>query len=111
MILDQKLVFLKVSTLLLILLLYMITGAVILPTFDSPAGCVKVSGFTIYNSHDYGVYTQTPASVQISNVILADNNLGIWSGIIGPSALTHIFSEKTVTVSDSLIVSVELVPQ
>ena len=80
-----------------------------MPEFPSPSGCVKVSGFTVYHSHDFAIYTQTPGSPLITDVILADNNLGIWSGLMGPSALSHAFSGKTVTVSNSLIVSPKII--
>ena len=81
----------------------------ILPEFPSPSGCVKVSGFTVYHSHGFAIYTQTPGSPLITDVILADNNVGIWSGLMGPSALSHAFSGKTVTVSNSLIVSSKII--
>ena len=80
-----------------------------MPEFPSPSGCVKVSGFTVYHSNDFAIYTQTPGSPLITDVILADNNLGIWSGLMGPSALSHAFSGKTVTVSNSLIVSLKVI--
>ena len=81
----------------------------ILPEFPSPSGCVKVSGFAVYHSHGFAIYTQTPGSPLITDVILADNNVGIWSGLMGPSALSHAFSGKTVTVSNSLIVSSKII--
>ena len=80
-----------------------------MPEFPSTSGCVKVSGFTVYHSHGFAIYTQTPGSPLITDVILADNNLVIWSRLMGPSALSHAFSGKTVTVSNSLIVSPKII--
>ncbi|XP_067947416.1 fibrocystin-L-like [Watersipora subatra] len=81
-----------------------LSGVVILPEYPAPTPCVKVSGFTVYHTFDYGIYTQTSAAVLLEDLVLADNKVGVLSLIMGPEALSHQFSNKQVQLSNSLIV-------
>ena len=88
-----------------IIFCYYVSGVVILPEYPAPSPCVKVSGFTVYHSDVYAVYTQTGSSTELEDLILADNTLGIMSMVIGPGALSHQTSDKYVKLSNSLVVS------
>ncbi|XP_069076730.1 fibrocystin-L-like isoform X2 [Pleurodeles waltl] len=71
---------------------------------DGLPGCSLIQGFTLWRCWDYGIYFQTAQSVQIKNVSLVDNGMGIFSIIYAPSATTHARSNKTVAIKSSLLV-------
>ncbi|XP_040210575.1 fibrocystin-L-like [Rana temporaria] len=66
--------------------------------------CSRVRGFLIWKCWDYGIYTQTVSSLQISDVILADNGMGILSIVYTPPSVSHVISNKTVQITNSLLV-------
>nr|XP_014351910.1 PREDICTED: fibrocystin-L [Latimeria chalumnae] len=71
---------------------------------DGLPGCSYIQEFTAWKCWDYGIYFQTTESVQISNVTLVDNGMGIFSIIYTPSAMSHENSNKTVQITKALIV-------
>ncbi|XP_069076732.1 fibrocystin-L-like isoform X2 [Pleurodeles waltl] len=71
---------------------------------DGLPGCSRIQGFTLWRCWDYGIYFQTTESVQINNVKLVDNGMGIFSIIYTPPATSHEMSTKTVTIKKSLLV-------
>ncbi|XP_040210792.1 fibrocystin-L-like [Rana temporaria] len=66
--------------------------------------CSRVRGFLIWKCWDYGIYAQTVSSLQISDVILADNGMGILSIVYTPPSVSHEISNKTVQITKSLLV-------
>ncbi|XP_018426208.1 PREDICTED: fibrocystin-L [Nanorana parkeri] len=66
--------------------------------------CSHVRGFILWKCWDYGIYIQTTSSVQISEVLLADNGMGILPIIYTPASVSHEISNKTVQISKSLLV-------
>ncbi|XP_072925977.1 LOW QUALITY PROTEIN: PKHD1 like 1, tandem duplicate 1 [Hemitrygon akajei] len=68
--------------------------------------CSLIQGFIVWKCQDVGIYFQVRSSVQVSNVTLVDNGLGIFPMIYGPPALSHQISNKTVHVTNALIVGV-----
>ncbi|XP_051879473.1 PKHD1 like 1, tandem duplicate 1 [Pristis pectinata] len=73
---------------------------------DGYPNCSLIQGFTVWKCQDYGIYFQVEDSVQVSNVTLVDNALGIFPMIYGPPALSHRISNKTVRVTNALVVGV-----
>uniref|UniRef100_A0A6I8N1M6 Fibrocystin-L n=1 Tax=Ornithorhynchus anatinus TaxID=9258 RepID=A0A6I8N1M6_ORNAN len=71
---------------------------------DGLPGCSLIQGFTIWKCWDYGIYFQTTESVQIYNVTLVENGMGIFSIIYTPAATSHKISSKTVQVENSLLI-------
>ncbi|XP_051826954.1 fibrocystin-L [Antechinus flavipes] len=71
---------------------------------DGFPGCSHIQGFTIWKCWDYGIYFQTTESVQVSNVTLVDNGMGILPIIYLPAATSHKISSKTVRIKNLLIV-------
>ncbi|XP_078542272.1 fibrocystin-L-like [Lissotriton helveticus] len=71
---------------------------------DGLPGCSLIQGFTLWRCWDYGIYFQTTERVQINNVSLVDNGMGIFSIIYTPSATTHSRSNKIVAIKNSLLV-------
>ncbi|XP_078254550.1 PKHD1 like 1, tandem duplicate 1 [Rhinoraja longicauda] len=71
-----------------------------------PPNCSLIQGFTVWQCQDYGIYFQAEYSVQVSNVTLVDNGLGIFPMIYGPPALSHQMSNKTICITNALVVGV-----
>ncbi|KAM5157489.1 fibrocystin-L [Mantella aurantiaca] len=71
---------------------------------DGLSECSLVRGFIIWKCWDYGIYIQITSSLQISEVILADNGQGILPIIYTPPSTSHEISNKTVQISTSLLV-------
>ena len=79
-------------------------GSVILPDDTVTGDCVKMSGFISWKNHDFGLYYQNDPSVIIDNNIVAENGVGLWTGVLKPSATLHEIGNKTAVVSNSLFV-------
>ncbi|XP_077992871.1 fibrocystin-L-like [Glandiceps talaboti] len=71
---------------------------------DGLSGCSKISNFLVYKSFDFGIWFHPKCSIEMSDIILVDNTCGVMPMVYGPAALTHITSDKFVSMSDSLIV-------
>ncbi|OCT77100.1 fibrocystin-L [Xenopus laevis] len=71
---------------------------------DGLPGCSLIRRFKVWRCWDYGFYSQTPASVKISESVFVDNGMGIFNIIYTPAATSHELSNKTVAVSNSLFV-------
>ncbi|XP_053571903.1 fibrocystin-L [Bombina bombina] len=71
---------------------------------DGLLGCSLIRRFTLWKCWDYGIYTQTIESIQISGTILADNGMGILSIIFTPSSVSHETSNKTIKITNCLLV-------
>lgn len=71
---------------------------------DGQADCSLISGFLTWKNLDYGIWFWPESRVIISNVIVADNTVGIMPEIAGPAALSHLTANKFVQLTNSLIV-------
>ncbi|XP_040289774.1 fibrocystin-L-like [Bufo bufo] len=71
---------------------------------DGLPDCSLIRGFKLWKCWDYGIYIQITSSVQISEVVLAENGMGILPIIYTPPSVTHQISNKTVQISKSLLV-------
>ena len=88
-------------------LLSLHAGVSVIPEYTKvPAGCMQISGFTVHNAMDYGIYTQVSRSIVYSDVIVADSKVGFMALVYGDSAVGHVQSNKKVTFKDSLVVCI-----
>uniref|UniRef100_A0A8C4T925 PKHD1 like 1 n=1 Tax=Erpetoichthys calabaricus TaxID=27687 RepID=A0A8C4T925_ERPCA len=71
---------------------------------DGLPDCTFIQGFTVWKCWDYGIYFQTYMNVQISNVTLVDNGMGIMPMSYTPPAVSHQYSNKTIQIENSLFV-------
>uniref|UniRef100_A0A8C5QTU9 Fibrocystin-L n=1 Tax=Leptobrachium leishanense TaxID=445787 RepID=A0A8C5QTU9_9ANUR len=71
---------------------------------DGFPGCSLVRRFLVWKCWDYGIYTQTIDSVEISDVILVDNGMGILPIVYAPPSVSHQKSDKTINITNSLLV-------
>ena len=66
--------------------------------------CVAYSHFTIFKSTFYGIYYQNPQQLILDSNIMIDNQVSVFSMILGPSSTDHVPSNKTVQITNSLFV-------
>ncbi|XP_075995316.1 PKHD1 like 1, tandem duplicate 1 [Genypterus blacodes] len=71
---------------------------------DGMPGCTLVQGFYVWRSFDYAIYTQITTSLYISNVTLVDNGMGVMPLVFLPPSVSHVYSDKFVKITNSLIV-------
>jgi hypothetical protein len=80
-------------------------GVVMLPSFYLyQLDCVSISGFTVFKSVHYGIYYQNNQSLVVDSNILIDNQVGLLGIVLQPSSLFHEIGNKTITVSNTMIV-------
>ena len=84
-----------------------LSGVAIFPvwgyTLDN-ANCLKLSYFTVFKSVYYGIYYNNELKLMLENNILVDNQINIFTRVIHPDVLAHVMSNKTVTITNSIIV-------
>jgi len=68
------------------------------------SGCVQLANFNIWKNYDYGVYTKSDSSIEITNIVAIDNGVGFLPYGWGPSSDSHLFEEKYMSFSNSQIV-------
>uniref|UniRef100_H3AJW0 Uncharacterized protein n=1 Tax=Latimeria chalumnae TaxID=7897 RepID=H3AJW0_LATCH len=68
---------------------------------DGFQDCALVQGFLVWKCWDFGIYSQTPGSLIISNVTLVNNGMGIFTIVYSPPATSHQISDKSVLVKVS----------
>ncbi|XP_078071648.1 PKHD1 like 1, tandem duplicate 1 [Mustelus asterias] len=73
---------------------------------DGLSNCSLIQGFTIWKCREYGIYFQTEGSVQISNVTLVENRLGIFPIVYGSSVIAHQISNKHILINNALVVGI-----
>lgn len=79
-------------------------GVVILPLNAYGFDCVRISGFTVFKSSHWGIYYQGSGSVLVSDNILIDNQISLFTFIIGPTSISHEVGTKKTTIQNSLLV-------
>jgi len=72
--------------------------------FEYDLECILLKGFTMYKMFYYGMYINTPRNITIDSCTIVDSMVGIFSFVVGPSALTHIASNNVVKVRNSLVI-------
>lgn len=66
--------------------------------------CSMLSGFLIWKSYDYGIFTYCSSSIIVDHVIAVDNTVGMFPNVWGPPALSHRTADKYFVLRHSLIV-------
>ena len=69
------------------------------------SGCSSFHDFTIYSCYHYGLFSYSKAGVLVTESTFVNNYAAIFTAVIGPAALTHRVSNKTVIIKDSEIIS------
>ena len=60
-----------------------------------------MSNFTVYKCWDFGMYFQITSSVKVVGMTSADNTLGLYPMVLGPSAVSHSYESQFVQVKVS----------
>ncbi|CAF0710276.1 unnamed protein product [Brachionus calyciflorus] len=81
-----------------------LSGVTILPDFYYNVPCLKISGFSIFKSSHWGIYYQAPVTLSIESNILVDNQINIFTQVLGPNILNHEMSNKKIFIKNNLIV-------
>lgn len=71
---------------------------------DGIPSCTKVSNFTSYLNWDWGVFTYTRQRMVFHNLVLVDNGIGLHAIVYEPRALSHVTSNKYISVENCLFV-------
>ncbi|XP_019623376.1 PREDICTED: fibrocystin-L-like [Branchiostoma belcheri] len=67
--------------------------------------CTKISGFTVWKNHDYGIYFQSGVKeLVVENLLAADNQVGVFLMLIGPGSSGHKAVAKSMTIRNSHVV-------
>ncbi|XP_031222830.1 fibrocystin [Mastomys coucha] len=70
-----------------------------------PNNCTGVSGFLAFKNFDYGAMVQTENSVDIQNITLVDNTVGLLAIVYASSAPLSSVSTVQITLRNSVIVA------
>lgn len=81
-------------------------GVVVLPDdeLQLSESCAKLTGFTAWKSHDFGLYYQNSISFVADDNVMVENKNGLITFMVGPSAVGHQFGNKTVEVNNNVFV-------
>ena len=80
-------------------------GVVILPVDEFEAtDCVRLSGYTLWKNNYLGIYYQSEPSLVAEKNVFVENKNGLIALVIKPSALGHMYANKTVEIKDSTFV-------
>ncbi|XP_021351282.1 fibrocystin-L-like [Mizuhopecten yessoensis] len=79
-------------------------GLAVFPVDNVQGSCYQVSNYFIWKCYDIAIYYNNRLSVVLINNTMAENTLGIYNQIIGPSAAAHLYAAKQCTVKDSIII-------
>ena len=69
------------------------------------SGCSSFHDFKIYSCYYYGLFSYSKAGVLVTESTFVNNYAAIFTAVIGPAALSHRVSTKTVIIRDSEIIS------
>ncbi|OWF48083.1 fibrocystin-L-like [Mizuhopecten yessoensis] len=79
-------------------------GLAVFPGDNVQGSCYQISNYYIWECRDIGIYYNNKLSVDITDTVLAENTLGIYAQVIGPSAVSHLYTPKHCTIKNSLII-------
>ncbi len=66
--------------------------------------CTMVTGFTIYKSYAFGIYTQISCNLHLKDLVFVDNTVSAMPMILYPDAVAHDPGHKNVTIEGGLFV-------
>ncbi|CAF3091006.1 unnamed protein product [Rotaria socialis] len=72
--------------------------------FQSDLECVLITGFRTYKAWYYGIYINTARNIIIDSCSVIDGNVGIFTFVIGPPALSHVVGNNTITIQNSVVI-------
>ncbi|KAK3587658.1 hypothetical protein CHS0354_042441 [Potamilus streckersoni] len=81
-----------------------LVGASLFPLDADVYSCTRLANFTLWKNHDYGLYYNNDPSTKLTDNVVIENGVNVFSMVIGPSSLEHQYDDKFVYVSDTVLV-------
>ncbi|CAF4249716.1 unnamed protein product, partial [Rotaria sp. Silwood2] len=72
--------------------------------FEYDLNCILIHDFKTYKAWYYGLYINTARNIIIDSCTVADGNVGIFTFVIGPTALSHVVGNNSVTILNSMVI-------
>lgn len=66
--------------------------------------CTRLGGFILSKNFDFGIYYNNELSLVATDNVYADEETALFPMVIGPSSLGHVCGDKTITVSNSIVI-------
>ena len=63
---------------------------------SSGSGCVGLKGFLAWQVYDFAIYVNTPDDAHVSDSIVADSGIGVFTLQHAPPGLSHVLEENKV---------------
>ncbi|KAL3886654.1 hypothetical protein ACJMK2_026634, partial [Sinanodonta woodiana] len=79
-------------------------GAGLFPGDADVHSCTRLANFTLWKNHDYGLYYNNYPSTKLTDNVVIENGVNIFSMVVGPSSLKHQYENKFAHVANTLIV-------
>ncbi|KAL3885610.1 hypothetical protein ACJMK2_025660 [Sinanodonta woodiana] len=79
-------------------------GAGLFPSDADAHSCTRLANFTLWKNHDYGLYYNNYPNTKLTDNVVIENGVNIFSMVVGPSSLEHQYENKFAHVANSLIV-------
>ncbi|XP_052805044.1 fibrocystin-L-like isoform X2 [Mya arenaria] len=67
-------------------------------------GCVKYANFTVWKSHDFGIFYQNSPDFVAENNVFVENQNGLFPIVLGPGSSGHGFANRRMAVNDNIFV-------
>ncbi|XP_033758994.1 fibrocystin-L-like [Pecten maximus] len=79
-------------------------GAAVYPVDNLlQSSCYQLSNFFVWKC-GIGIYYNNRLSVVLRKNVVAENTLGLYNQIVGPSSVDHLFAPKYCNITDSLVI-------
>ncbi|CAF1015901.1 unnamed protein product [Rotaria sp. Silwood1] len=72
--------------------------------FEYDSKCILIHDFKTYKAWYYGLYINTARNIIIDSCTVADGNVGIFTLVIGPTAISHVAGNNSVTILNSMVI-------
>jgi hypothetical protein len=66
--------------------------------------CSEISNFIVYKAWNYGFYSQITCNLRFRNMRFYDNNLSVFSVVLGPNLVQHEFANRYIDIEGGLFV-------
>ncbi|KAL3886657.1 hypothetical protein ACJMK2_026637 [Sinanodonta woodiana] len=81
-----------------------LVGASLFPLDADVYSCTRLANFKLWKNHDYGLYYNNGPSIKLTDNVLIENGVNIFSMVVGPVSLDHQYENKFAYVSDTVLV-------
>ncbi|KAK3587659.1 hypothetical protein CHS0354_042443 [Potamilus streckersoni] len=79
-------------------------GTGLFPHDANVHSCTRLANFSLWKNHDYGLYYNNYPNTKLTDNMVIENGVNIFSMVVGPSSLEHQYDNKFAFVANTLIV-------